>query len=342
MWVRADLQVHCSFHDDGRADPAELWQKYSAAGYDVVYLTPHADLIGRHWAELARLCQTLSGRGARLFPGLEVAAKDDRGHLLAYGLADTEGLENRAQVGPVLAQRIRNMGPVASFSVAHPRGHRPWDWAENPLEGSFGLEIMSGFQTEFALNAASTRLWRQIWRGGAAASVRSGSDWHGGPLPLPAYSTFIRVPANWREMTWRRQKYLVDLALARGWTVVSKNGSLAVLNLRDRPPGSIFYSSGESERLEFTVRFRPRSDGRYRLAVIRDDEVKAPIWERELRIKAHFSGPYLWVVRTRFAGPAHYYWLYGEGNDYLYTTPILVIRSDFRFAQPPAFPPSAA
>lgn len=326
MWIKADLQAHCSFHDDGWSTPEQLWQKYGAAGYDVVYLTPHADLIGGHWAELGRICRSLPRRGPRIFVGLEVAVVGDRGHLLAYGLPDTRGLENQVLNGPSLAARVAAKGDVASFSVAHPFGRRPWNMEENPLTGSFGLEIMSGFQTEFSLQSASTRLWRQLWRNGAAVSARTGSDWHGGPFPLPTYTTLLRVPLSWRLMTWATQKYLVDLALLRGWTVVSKNGSLAVLKLRGRPPGSAVPAE-PGDRLEFDVWFRPRTAGRYRLLLIRDDDVESPLWQKEVKVKEPFPRPYTWAIATYFAGSVHYYWLYGEGSDYLYTTPILVVTS---------------
>lgn len=324
MWVRADLQVHSGFHDDGRISLEELVREYGAAGYDVIYLTPHADLIGEHWAELDRLCRALSNPEIKLFPGLEVAVKEDGGHLLAYGLEEISGLENQIYPGQVLADRVWGKGPIASVAVAHPFGRRAWNWAANPLDGSFGLEIMSGLQTDFDLGGRAIRLWRRKWKNGPRPSARTGSDWHGRITPLPAYSTYVRVPTGWLEMDWDRQKYFVDLALARGWTVVSKNGSLAVLSLRNRPPGSILCCPEPGEPLEFTLRFWPRLDGKYRLALILDDEVKTPVWEKRLKIGVRFSGPYLWVIQTRFPGGVHYYWLYGEGDDYLYTTPIVV------------------
>jgi len=255
---------------------------------------------------------------------LEVAVKHDRGHLLAYGLPDIRSLENQALVGPVLAQRIVDKARTASFSVAHPYGPRSWNWVENPLTGSFGLEIMSGFQTDFSLEGASIHLWRRLWQDGATVSVRTGSDWHGNPLPFPTYATFLPVPVRWREMDWREQKHLVDLALARGRTAVSKNGSLAVLRLNRHPPGAIIPRPRWGTNLAFDIWFRPGPRGSYRLALIRDDAIETPLWEKEVRVDDPSFGPYLWVTAIYSSPSRHYYWLYGEGSDYLYTTPILV------------------
>ncbi|OIQ11847.1 hypothetical protein [Neomoorella thermoacetica] len=329
-WQPVELQMHNSSHDDGHWSPAAVVKELVGRGYRALYFTPHADLIAGFWEEFAGLCQDLSGTIA-VFPGLELTTRNSAGHLLLYGLTALEGWQNARNPGQVIIDRVNRLpGHTASVTVSHPFGRPPWPWEDEPVVDYSGLEVFSGLQWYFDLESRPLQLWRRevarlsgrVFLTGYLPSARAGSDWHQ-VLPYQGYVTYVYLPDSWAGLPWQEQKYFLDLALRRGYTVASRRGGLAYFLINGQPPGtSVTLPPGAI--LEIKIYWQGVVEGDYQFLLFQGyKNMGKAIWQAETRGAGGGRRP-AWKVELAAPGETSYYWLYVSGPDQVLTSPVFL------------------
>jgi len=350
-WFSSDLHEHSTF-SDGNQTPAERRKGLAASGYFIGYLTDHTDLLMQHgsFADMSgpypAACRDCSDTTTSMFPGVEmtvVAAGSSGGALgtasggasgaapagdcLGYGVKGTAGLDNKKWPPQAGLDRVDASDvPLSSVGIAHPYGRPTWqDWT---VQRYYGIELMSGIQTNFAIGSSPVEKWRsECLRLAAAApgarpSARTGSDFH--RYFGEFYVTHILLPSDaaWFDAAWDGRWQAVSAALRDGRTAVSRKGSLAYITADGQPVGSSL-TRPAGGAVTFAVCFKPITKAKYTLALYQDNSTTAPVWQLAAR---GFSADKLFtqtLPRPVVQG-LHYYWLYVSGGDYCYTTPICV------------------
>ena len=326
-WQPVELQMHNACHDDGHWPPAAIVKELADRGYRALYFTPHADLLAGFWESFVGRCRELSGIMA-VFPGLELATRNSAGHLLLYGLVDVEGWENARDPGQEIIDRINSLpGFSASVTISHPFGRPPWPWETEPVVNYSGLEVFSGLQWHFDLQSRPLELWRReltrlagrVAQTGFFPSARAGSDWHQ-ILPYQGYVTYVYLPEGWTGLPWEVKKYLLDLALRRGYTVASRHGGLAYFLINGQPPGALI-NLPPGAVMEIEIAWQGIIAGKHQLFLFQGNHSEGPVWQAE----ATGTGKrYTWTFKLSAPGEPSYYWLYVSGPDQVLTSPVFI------------------
>jgi len=117
--------IHChSTYSDGEFTLAELREVFTAAGYDAVCMTDHAEWFDKNKLQAyVDECEGLSDERFRFIAGLEFEC-DRRMHILGYGVTSlTDALDPQ-----MVINHIENLGGVSV--IAHP-GDGMFDWIES-------------------------------------------------------------------------------------------------------------------------------------------------------------------------------------------------------------------
>ena len=344
-WYPADLHTHSAFSDGYFTSVADLRAYLATQGYSIGYVTDHVKSLLRFYNRFEDMtdtypwtCRTASTDSTWMFPGAELTLSPTKpeSHALAYGLANLAGLTDNVALQSGL-DAIGANSPVSSSALAHPVSAE-YPWTDLYSTNFQGLELMSGWQLDCGRYSDPAIFWLaecerlRKWAGSLDGnppflpSVRTGSDYHFFGL---SFVTYVKLQGN--PTTWEGRLAAVDVALKYGRTVASEFGSLAYITLNGSPVGS-FLNLAAGDPMTFTVSFRPVVAGSYGLTLYRDfsDEV----WSTNL--PAQPAGTSLsWTVNTPALTGRHYYWLYVDGFDRCYTTPIYVTAS-------PSEPPGSA
>jgi len=343
-WYAADLHMHSKYSQtltepETIASVADLRGNLTSRGYSIGYVTDHAGTLRRDNAfdSLAGPypsdCRSASTATTWMFPGVEVGVTPN-GHTLAYGLIDTSGLPDDSLAAQTALDTIVGGSPIASAEIAHPT-HFSYPWVTTEAVHYQGIEVMSGNEPSFGVGSAPVQFWlAQCNRLRTSypsflPSVRTGSDFHfDDPFDLlpgdwQDYVTYIQLPTDygWATASWDDRWGAVSQALKNGRTVVSRKGSLAYLTLDGSPVGS-FLPRVAGSQMTFDITLRPVDTGAYTLTLYRDDCAEA-IWTSAF-CPLVAGAPLEFSVDYTFPGGSHYYWLYVEGSDYCYATPIYV------------------
>lgn len=333
-WIPVQLHVHTTY-SDGLKTPLEVANTYKNMGYKVVYITDHTDGIQQHgWSNYTQEISLASSQsGIAVYPGGEmgVLLLTYESHLLAYGIVDLNGLENRTydpQTG--INNILNNNWYQSSAAIAHPYGSFSWvDWTVHYYSG---FELMSGLQYNFSDSANPMVRWRsELTRLLSYAlntpyrpSARAGDDWHAKPLdPNPkGYITYLNT-LGFISQT------MVDSALFNGKTVASRKGGLAYFTFEKngivKNIGEVLYYVPNNSKININVTFKPVYSGTYYIKIYEDNKVReifSKYGSYSAGITYNFTGSFT------FNGGQHYYYLYIYSNqssgDYIYSTPIYV------------------
>lgn len=334
-WIPAELQCHSRDFSDGNLSLRSLRDIYKNKGYRILYMTDHINQVKNKggWKEYRDSLSYYSDDDISLYPGTEMSVKREEdlniifSDLLAYGIKDFEGLENKKYNHQKGINYINANAPgISSCSIAHPYSYKiPWrDWE---VYGYRGMELMSGIQFDFSDSSPPMVRWRKelsrlldfTFKTGCFASARAGGDFHGYlDVNPPGYVTYIRC-YNWKE------KYSVDEALFKGYTVASRSGSLGFMNVNynglNGSVGEIIKSIPTNEIIGLDITFIPIKTGKYTITVYRDNKL-----ESIFSISDSFTAGQTYKMKTnfKFPGNKHYYFLYISGEDYVYSSPIFI------------------
>lgn len=170
-WSPAELHAHSNF-SDGTKKPAAMRDIYKNKGYKILYMTDHSDLLQKNgWSNYINAVFEATpndSHGIKLYPGTELTVKYKNpdngdilyGDLLAYGIKDLTGLENKVHTPQAGINNILANNPgVASPAIAHPYNIKiSWqDWLVSEYRG---FEVISGVQVNFSDSASSVIKWR--------------------------------------------------------------------------------------------------------------------------------------------------------------------------------------
>jgi len=334
-WAPAELQCHSRNFSDGNLSLRNLRDIYKNKGYKILYMTDHVNQIKNKggWQEYRESLISYSNEHIGLYPGMEMSVKKKGecdiifSDLLAYGIKDLEGFENKKYNHQRGIDCINANAPgISSCSIAHPYSYKiPWrDWG---VIGYRGMELMSGIQFDFSDFSPPMVRWRQeidrllnfTFETGCFASARTGGDFHGYlDVNPPGYVTYIRC-YDWSE------KYLVDEALYKGYTVASRFGGLGFINIKynglEGGVGDIIKGVSTNEIIGLDITFIPVKTGRYTITVYRDNKL-----ETVFSISDSYTAGQTYKMKTnyKFPGGKHYYFLYISGEDYVYSSPIFI------------------
>ncbi|HOL17290.1 MAG TPA: hypothetical protein PLY40_03270 [Bacillota bacterium] len=337
-WVAGELQLH-STYSDGRRSPVEIRELFRERGYDFVYLTDGlhtGKLPADRWQEYQQELLRASDSRTCLFPGAETAVgsvEQEQGHLLIYG-ANTgiAGLEEHTRAPQAMLDAVLACDPAApsSAAIAHPLlGFYPWK--NFKVTGHSGMELFSGpAQLLFNLGSGPSRLWREEMarRAGSAASSqpfpspRAGSDWHGYWFePLRQYITWVNVEPGWDGLAYSERKAAVDRALYEGRTVISRRGSLGWFTLNNHRIGDIARGIPAGTTLDVQIHYRPAGKGAVDIYLYRDNLAET-VFKATATLEA--GAIFNRAFTAIFPGGLHFYWLYVQGADHVYSSPIFV------------------
>ncbi len=337
-WVAGELQLH-STYSDGRRSPMEVKELFRERGYDFVYLTDGhhtGKLTAGRWQEYEQELAHLSDNSICLFPGAETAVgsvEQEQGHLLVYGTnAGIAGLEEHTLSPQAMLDAALACDPTApsSAAIAHPLLSF-YPWKDFNVTGHSGMELFSGpAQLQFTLGSGPSRLWREEMarRAGSAIngksfpSPRAGSDWHGYWFePLRQYITWINVGPGWDRLAYSERKAAVDRALYEGRTVISRRGSLGWFTLNNHRIGDVIRGIPAGSSLNFQLQYHPAGKGAVDIYLYRDNLAETVFKETAtLETGATFSRS----LAAVFPGGRRFYWLYAQGADHVYSSPIFV------------------
>lgn len=331
-WIPAQLHVHTTYSSElfAKKTPLEVANIYKSKGYKVVYITDHTNGIQQHgWSNyIQEISNASSQSGIAVYPGGEMGVLlfTYESHLLAYGIADLNGLENKVydpQTG--IYNILNNNYYQSSAAIAHPCGAYPWiDWSVHYYSG---FELMSGYQTNFSDSATPMVRWRsELTRLLSDAlntqyrpSARTGDDFHSSESD---YVTYLYTQGFTSQIP-------VDLALLKGKTVASRKGGLAYFTFERngivKNIGEVLYYVPTNSKININVTFNPIISGTYYIKIYEDNKVRQ-VFSKSGSYSAGIT--YNFTSSFTFNGGQHYYYLYIYSNssleDYIYSTPIYV------------------
>ncbi|HHV19153.1 MAG TPA: PHP domain-containing protein [Thermoanaerobacterales bacterium] len=336
-WNPAELHAHSNF-SDGTKKLVEMRDIYKNKGYKILYMTDHSNMLQKKgWSNYTKAVFEATPndlQGIKLYPGTELTVKYKNpdsgdvqyGDLLAYGIKDLKGLENRVHSPQVGINNILANNPdISSPAIAHPYRitFSRLDWLVYKYRG---FEVISGIQMNFSDSASPmikwrselTRLLSDTFKHGYFASARTAGDYHARGETVKDYVTYLGTK-SWSA------KSSVDLSLYNGKTIASRYGGLGYFELihgrttteiGDKLTG---VAAGETLILEFT--FKPIKSGEYTITIYQDDK-QEKIYTTSKSYNA--GGTYTSRNDFVFPGGQHYYYLYISGSDYVYSSPIFV------------------
>ncbi len=329
QWVGGDLHIH-STYSDGQRTVAQLKTTMKDRGYHFVYLTDHINQFLSRWAEYRQAVYGVSDAQFSMFPGTESKASDG-GHLVVHGIKNLLNLEESLYTPQQLINNAAANDPAApsSSAIAHPVA--TLRWKDYTVSNHSGIEIMSGpVQLFYDLNSGPAKLWRQeIMRlhdlaasGGRFPSPRTATDWHGFWFePLRHCVTWVYLPDYWSILDYEGRKSLVDAGLARGEVVASRRGSLGIFTLAGSRIGSVKRNVPAGTSLPLEVEFRSTRKGTITVSIFRNNLAET-VFQRSA--SCNVGDTLRWQSTVNFPGGRQIYWLYAEGPDYVYSSPIYV------------------
>jgi hypothetical protein len=180
--------IHChSTYSDGELTLAELRQIYSAAGYDVVCMTDHAEFFdAESLKSYVDDCEELSDAKFRFISGLEFEC-ERRMHILAYGVT---ALVNSTNPEHVIGH-IEQEGGVSV--IAHP-GDNMFEWIET-----------------FSILPAGIETWNSKYDGPTAPRPRTFQLLNRLQQRKPEMRAFYGQDFHWRRQ-YRGLFNLIDVA----------------------------------------------------------------------------------------------------------------------------------
>ncbi|GEM_PF-5836736 len=340
-WVAGDLHVH-STYSDGRNDPEDLMQMHIDAGFSFAYNTDghHTKelVTDEEWFEMQDHYVSISGPNFSVFPGIETAVNpDDDGHLLVYGTNDTiMGLEeNLKNPQEMIDEGVANNPDVpTSTAIAHPECEF-FPWQHFNVFGYQGIEIMVGgvplLHGGTDLNSRHVSRWRSemgrlqdyiINEGGSVPSARTGTDFHGYPLEIfREWVTWVYVPDPWDSYNYYQKKAAIDGSLYEGITTVSSDGSFGNFRLDGEMVGSVIHGVDPGEALPLEIEYWAASSGDVRVRIFRQN-MHETVFDEQVSLGVGDTAE--WTDEIVFPGGDHFYWLYAEGPEDVYTTAIYV------------------
>lgn len=373
VWVPSQLHVHSSF-SDGTNTPAQLATLLVNKGYVIGYVTDETvgndstapsiaatTASGANWSSYQTGVRTYTANIA-MFPGAEIAGStldrqrgNHNGHALAYGIGnftgsntfETTGLRYRWFLPAGLLANINNNQFGSHSSIAHPtHAVYPWNVWGSAL-GSVryhGMELMSGIQSSFHLNASPMIKWRSelthhlsgVFSGLAFPSARTGSDYCGNWYsPGLNYYTFIGLdsPPPWTDLRSLAQTS-VDTPLRKGRTVASRLGGMAAFTIKDSSGNDKqigdYFSLAANTEISSTITVKPTITGQYRVRVVENDFSRT-VYDQAHSLTGGVASQFTFTFRFdgNLTRASFYYHLIVEGvtgiaPDFIYTSPIFI------------------
>jgi hypothetical protein len=336
-WSPAELHAHSIF-SDGTKKLVEMRDIYKNKGYKILYMTDHSNMLQKKgWSNYTKAVFEATpddSKGIKLYSGTELTVKyknpDNEdvqyGDLLAYGIKDLTGLENKVHTPQIGINNILANNPgVSSPAIAHPYRitFSRLDWLVSKYRG---FEVISGIQANFSDSASPVIKWRSeltrllsdTFKHGYFASARTAGDYHARGETVKDYVTYLGT-TSWSK------KSSVDLSLYNGKTIASRYGSLGYFELtHDRTTieiGDRLTGVAAGETLILDLTFKPIKTGEYVITIYQDDKQ-----EKVYATSKSYTAGDIFTSRTEstFPGGQHYYFLYVSGSDYVYSSPIFV------------------
>jgi len=172
--ARGLFHVHTDHSFDGESSLEDLVHFCTENRFGFVCVTDHADLMDDGSVlQFVRECDTHSGNGVKIIPGLEYAFPRDEGvHLLCVGIREPV---REKRIGRAVGE-VRRMGGLSI--VAHPsrNGYRI---PEEIVSGIDGIEVWNAaYDSRYLPDTGSLDLWMSVRKRNPGVMAYTGQDMH--------------------------------------------------------------------------------------------------------------------------------------------------------------------